>query len=128
MKIAKNYFTQKEPITYLHQCYERNSSLIRQVLKNNTFLLKQHNISQRLQIATLREQGIKISAFGIGNFKKGIYQTCSLSYLQIFSLFWNIDLVELIVKDFETEAINSDLSYGLALEILARRQAKENIV
>jgi len=103
MKISKLYLSEAKPIQYLEMCKERNSVLIKQVLKNNSYLLKKNKITQSLQIERLRAEGIRVSAPGIGRYKKGVFKSCALSYLQIFALYWKIELSEMISKDFESE-------------------------
>lgn len=101
MKISKLYYKEKKPIEYLLRCNERNSVLIKRVLANNSCLLKRNNISQKEQIERLRAKGVIISASGISRYKNGVFNACALTYLQIFAEFWNLELVEMITKDFE---------------------------
>ncbi len=104
-QISNYSFQEKKPIDYLIKCNERNSIVIQQVLKNNTYLLKKNKLTQGSQILRLKEQGVKISASGISRYKKGIYKTCALTYLQIFAQFWSRDLKEMMSEDFEAEVI-----------------------
>jgi hypothetical protein len=101
MKFSKNYFKEKEPIPFLLKCNEANSRWIKQVLKNNRYLLKKYRIKQKTQIEQLRDQGVKITASGMSRFRKGHYKTCSLTYLQIFAEFWFISLPELMMIDYQ---------------------------
>jgi hypothetical protein len=103
MKIAEQYFQEKKPIDYLVRCGERNSPMIKQVLYNNSYLLKKNNISQNAQVKRLKMQGVKISAEGIKKYLSGVYKTCALSYLQIFALYWSISLIDMMCRDFEME-------------------------
>ena len=105
MKISNLYFKDVQPIEYLNNCKDRNGRLIKQVLKNNSYLLKKNNTPQCLQIQRLRSQGVRISASGIRKYKMGLYKTCALSYLQIFALYWRIDLPELMSRDFEQDSV-----------------------
>ena len=109
MKFAKKYFTNEEPIEFLSKCHEKNSEVIKKVLKNNSYLLKKYHISQKHQIKELRENGIRISASGISRYKHGVYKTCSLTYLQIFSQYWFIPLFELMHEDYKlSEELKSE--------------------
>ncbi len=82
----------------------KNSTIIKQVLANNSYLLKKHNLTQKYQIEQLRIQGIKISRSGISRYRRGIYKTCALTYLHIFAEFWSVPLTTMILCDFENNA------------------------
>jgi hypothetical protein len=106
MKIANLYFKDPKPIEYLLKCNDLNEQFIKQVLKNNSFLLRKNNQFQTEQIKRLRDQGIRVSASGISKYKNGVYKTCSLAYLQIFAMYWKVKLPEMMGKDFESERID----------------------
>ena len=101
MKISKKYFNEVAPNKYLQKCKQQNSILIKQVLRNNSFLLKKNNLTLKFQIQKLRGEGVKISPSGISRYKRGVYKTCALTYLQIFAEFWSVSLLEMMSYDFD---------------------------
>ncbi len=91
------------PIQFFSECEEKNMIAIKQVMKNNRFFLKRIGATQKSQVEWFRKKGIIISEAGISRYTHGRYRKCSLSYLQFFALYWQIELSQLISRDFEME-------------------------
>ena len=103
MKNSKAYNEKHIPNQFLNKVKDKNSEIIKQVLANNSYLLKKNNLTQKFQIEQLRIQGIKISRSGISRYRRGIYKTCALTYLHIFAEFWSVHLTTMMIIDLERE-------------------------
>ncbi len=78
-----------------------NCELLKLFFKNNSYKLKKHNISLYKQIGDLCNSELKVDYANIWRMKAGKEFSCSLTYLNIFCLYWDCTLLEMINYDHE---------------------------
>lgn len=93
-----NYHYSEPKTDFLDRCRNSNHEFIKKILDYNTLLLKKQGISQAQQLRWFRDNGIVISASGISRYKRGKYNTCSITYLQYFASYWGKTLTTMIFE------------------------------
>jgi len=85
-------------------CTDSFKAYAKQLIDNNTYLLKQANKTfyrQRKEFAELYNVNLTKAYFN--ELKNGKHYTCQFLYLQQFAIYWNIPLHILISVDLELQ-------------------------
>ncbi len=86
-----------------------NSKQTRQVLRNNSYLLRKKGIKVKDQFKYFKSQGIKLTYDYYKSLMSGRRKTPALTVLNFFSNYWDLPLYKMISENFEIQDKLNDI-------------------
>jgi hypothetical protein len=97
---SKNFNHKYVSCDTFRQAEQRAYEDIRRVLMNNKYLCKVNGISLKAQRDRFKTMGINITEGYFHALVRGSVKSCQMSYLQLYAVYWSIDLSVLMGEDF----------------------------